>query len=351
MASTSSFSGVGSNSLLVNAYCTHDQQLQDNAPQVCLGQGDSVLLKPGLAIVAGIVEYGAIFGLMVSCFTSLMGQPRIFYRMSQDGLQIKGEGAGSRSQDGLWFPIFAEIDPASQVPRFGIKITGVMTAFLACFVPLDALANLISLGTLMVFTFVNAGVILLRVRTQPETATTKVQSKAYNTSGSLETRQPTHKTHHRDETSKIALYLIAYTVSLTLASIFFTKTTLGAAGVICLAVAVGSAGLVTSTPKSWSANNHDHHSTSGHEHQFSCPLVPAIPLAGIACNAFMMGSLPGSSWIFCSIWLVIGVAFYFWYGIHHSKLQHNDRYAETTPLVALSSYPHEDMSHQYKGVA
>ena len=50
-------------------------QQQENAAQVCLGQDDSVLLKPGLLVISGIVEYGAIFGLMVSCFTSLMGQP------------------------------------------------------------------------------------------------------------------------------------------------------------------------------------------------------------------------------------------------------------------------------------
>lgn len=56
--------------------------------------------KPVLAIVGHVVSGGAIFGLMAACFTSLMGQPRIFYRMAKDG---------------LWFPIFAKVNPETQV--------------------------------------------------------------------------------------------------------------------------------------------------------------------------------------------------------------------------------------------
>jgi amino acid transporter len=318
------------NALLVNAYCTHEQQLQEDANQICLGQDNKVLLKPVLAFVAGIVEYGAIFGLMVSCFTSLMGQPRIFYRMAQDG---------------LWPSVFAEVDPETQVPRFGIKITGVLTAFLACFVPLDALANLISLGTLMVFTFVNAGVILLRVQNQAETVpTTKAHPKPYQTTGFQESHKKSHKSQNRAEARSVALYLVIYTASLTLGSVFFTKTASRSLGVTCLMISIVAAGFVTFTPRSWSFNN-DSHSASSHEHQFHRPLVPGIPLAGIACNACMMGSLPVSSWLFCLVWLAIGVSFYFWYGIHHSKLQHNDRYSETAPLVALAPYHHEHHEH------
>lgn len=302
------------NSLLVNAYCTHDQQLMDDAPIVCLGQDDRDFIKPVLGVVSSIVEYGAIFGLMVACFTSLMGQPRIFYRMAQDG---------------LWFPVFAEIDPLSQVPRFGIKITGVVTAFLACFVPLDALANLISLGTLMVFTFVDAGVILLRVRTQPVGADPQAHRK------SIINPVRSHSRHLHEETRQVALLLVVYTIALTIASAFFTKTTWKSLAIIFVAISVAAAFLINMTPQSWSAvKQQDEASSSLHEHKFFCPFVPGIPLMGIACNAFMMGSLPFSSWLFCLMWLVIGVAFYFLYGIHHSKLQHNERYAEMEPLVS-----------------
>jgi APA family basic amino acid/polyamine antiporter len=87
-----------------------------------------------------------------------------------------------------------------------------------------------------------------------------------------------------------------------------------------------------------------------HEHQFLCPFVPGVPLGGIACNAFMMGSLPPSSWLFCLIWLAVGLVFYFSYGIKHSKLQHKDRYMEGTeaaPLVVMGKWQGGNSGEDY----
>merc|ERR1712238_220365 len=68
--------------------------------------------------------------------------------------------------------------------------------------------------------------------------------------------------------------------------------------------------LTTTTTKS-----NDSASTS-----FQCPFVPAVPLLGILCNSYMMGSMPSSTWFVIMIWLMIGLGLYFTYGIHHSKL-------------------------------
>ena len=67
------------------------------------------------------------------------------------------------AQDGLLFKIYGRINPDTGVPTAGTIITGITTAFVACFIDLESLANTISLGTLQVFTFVNAGVIILRM--------------------------------------------------------------------------------------------------------------------------------------------------------------------------------------------
>ena len=122
------------NALLANACCSHEEQIAEDAIDVCLIECDEThYVRPYLGLISHIVGGGAIFGLKASCFTSLMGQPRIFYRMAQDG---------------LWFPIFAKIDSETHVPIHGIYVTGIATSFLACFVPLEALANLISLVSL-----------------------------------------------------------------------------------------------------------------------------------------------------------------------------------------------------------
>ena len=94
-----------------------------------------------------MVSFGAIFGLTTGTFTSFMGQPCIFYWMAKDG---------------LLFPIFGIVNPTTRVPTAGILIMGVVASMLACFIPVESLGNMISLGMLMVFTFVDAGVIILR---------------------------------------------------------------------------------------------------------------------------------------------------------------------------------------------
>ena len=53
---------------------------------------------------------------------------------------------------------------------------------------------------------------------------------------------------------------------------------------------------------------------------FRCPLVPLVPLLGIAFCLLLMFSLPVDNWLRLIIWLLIGFAIYFLYGRHHSVL-------------------------------
>lgn len=96
-----------------------------------------------------IVSFGSIFGLTTAAFTCLMGQPRIFYQMAKDGLLPE---------------LFAKLHHETQVPVASTIFTGVLVASISFVFDLDFLANVISCGTLQVFTFVNAGVLLLRMR-------------------------------------------------------------------------------------------------------------------------------------------------------------------------------------------
>ena len=53
---------------------------------------------------------------------------------------------------------------------------------------------------------------------------------------------------------------------------------------------------------------------------FRCPLVPLIPVLGIAFCLLLMFSLPVDNWLRLILWLLIGFAVYFAYGRHHSAL-------------------------------
>jgi basic amino acid/polyamine antiporter, APA family len=55
---------------------------------------------------------------------------------------------------------------------------------------------------------------------------------------------------------------------------------------------------------------------------FRTPWVPLVPILGICFNGYMMYKLGWVNWARLIIWLIIGLAVYFGYGRHHSRLQH-----------------------------
>ena len=95
------------------------------------------------------VSLGAIAGLASVVLVMLLGQPRIFYSMSRDGLLP---------------PVFGRVHPRFQTPYVSTIITGVVAAVIAGLFPIDILGQLVSIGTLLAFVIVSAGVIVLRYR-------------------------------------------------------------------------------------------------------------------------------------------------------------------------------------------
>jgi basic amino acid/polyamine antiporter, APA family len=57
------------------------------------------------------------------------------------------------------------------------------------------------------------------------------------------------------------------------------------------------------------------------ERPFRVPLVPIFPLIGCGLIIYLVTTLPGETWIRFIVWLVIGLAVYYFYGRKHSLLQ------------------------------
>jgi APA family basic amino acid/polyamine antiporter len=53
---------------------------------------------------------------------------------------------------------------------------------------------------------------------------------------------------------------------------------------------------------------------------FRCPMVPLVPILGIAFCLVLMFSLPAANWLRLFGWLAIGLCIYYFYGRHHSTL-------------------------------
>jgi APA family basic amino acid/polyamine antiporter len=158
---------------------------------------------------SALVSAGAVAGITSVLLVMLMGQPRIFFAMSRDGL--------------LW-PWISKVHPRFRTPYISQILTGVVVAGFSGFIDIGTAAELCNIGTLFAFAIVCGGVVVLR-KTHPELRRT-----------------------------------------------------------------------------------------------FRCPLVPLIPLLGVAFCACLMLSLPKITWIRFVAWLLVGLAIYFYYGIRHSRL-------------------------------
>lgn len=157
-----------------------------------------------------IVKIAAIAGLSSVILVMLLGQPRIFFTMSKDGLLP---------------PVFSKVHPRFKTPYISTIITGTIAMIIAGILPISILGELVSIGTLLAFIIVCISVIVLR-KTRPDI-----------------------------------------------------------------------------------------------ERPFRTPWVPVVPILGASICFLQMASLPFDTWLRLIIWMLIGFAIYFFYGVHHSKVR------------------------------
>ncbi len=109
------------------------------------------LQKLGFHWGAALVSAGAVTGLTSVLIVLLMGQPRIFFSMSRDGL--------------LW-PWASKVHPKYKTPYRTQILTGLVVSSCAAFIDIGTAAELTNIGTLFAFVLVCSGVLVLR-RTDP----------------------------------------------------------------------------------------------------------------------------------------------------------------------------------------
>jgi APA family basic amino acid/polyamine antiporter len=170
---------------------------------------------------AALVSVGAICGMTSVLLVMIFGQSRILFAMSRDGLVPK---------------LFSTVSPTTHTPVNVTVFVGVITAVIAGFFPLSTVAELVNMGTLVAFSIVALGVIVLRYQ------------------------QP------------------------------------------------------------------------GLERPFRCPGVPVVPLLCMGCCIFLIACLNTLSHQLFVIWLFIGLAVYFLYGVKHSTNRQNGTILQPEPI-------------------
>ncbi len=95
------------------------------------------------------VNFGILCGFTSVLLVLLLGQSRVFFAMSRDGL-LPG--------------MFSEVHPSWQTPWRSNLFFMVLTAALSAFLPISQLGHMTSIGTLLAFIIVCVGVLILRAR-------------------------------------------------------------------------------------------------------------------------------------------------------------------------------------------
>lgn len=105
--------------------------------------------RAGLGWISTFIKLGAIAGLSSVILVMLMGQSRVFYTMAKDGL----------------LPQFVnKIHPKFQTPYITSIVTGIAVAIPAGWFTVREAGSLVSIGTLLAFVIVSAGILVLRIR-------------------------------------------------------------------------------------------------------------------------------------------------------------------------------------------
>ena len=106
----------------------------------------------GYAWLGKFVTFAILAGFSSVILVMLLGQSRVFYSMSADGLVPK---------------VFSDVHPKFKTPWKSNMLFFVFTALFGAFVPGDIVGEMTSIGTLFAFILVSAGVWIMRVK-RPE---------------------------------------------------------------------------------------------------------------------------------------------------------------------------------------
>jgi APA family basic amino acid/polyamine antiporter len=130
-------------SVVLTGLVRWDTLVDDAAPVV------NTLKKLHISSVRLVVLIGALMGMISSLLVFQIGQARVWFAMSRDGL----------------FPrIFSRVHPRFQTPDFSTWMAGFVVGIPAGLLDIGTFADLSNIGTLFAFALVAGGVLILRYR-------------------------------------------------------------------------------------------------------------------------------------------------------------------------------------------
>ncbi|XP_058569403.1 cationic amino acid transporter 3 isoform X1 [Neofelis nebulosa] len=274
-------------------------QLQPESPL------PEAFLHTGWAPARYVVAIGSLCALSTSLLGSMFPMPRVIYAMAEDG---------------LLFRVLARIHSGTHTPIVATVVSGIVAAFMAFLFELADLVDLMSIGTLLAYSLVAVCVLILRYQSEVKNEEDQVELQEEKTAEAEKlTLQGLFCPLNSNPTplSGQVVYVCSSLVALllTLLCLVLTKWPVPllsgdpvwtAVVVLLLMLITGITGVIWRQPQS---------STPLH---FKVPALPLLPLMSIFVNVYLMMQMTAGTWARFGVWMLIGFAIYFGYGIHHS---------------------------------
>ncbi|XP_041808971.1 cationic amino acid transporter 3a [Chelmon rostratus] len=283
----------------------------------------------GWAPARYIVAVGSLCALSTSLLGSMFPMPRVIYAMAEDG---------------LLFRILSRMNARTKTPLLATIVSGIVAALMAFLFDLAALVDLMSIGTLLAYSLVAICVLILRYQpgtlsssSQTEKLVELVGGEKVAVSGGdsgdeygmeMEERPlretftakllfcPSGKTPTQISGTIVyattAIISVLITILCVILANCLTELLAGHAGVMvpCIILALLCCVcviIIFRQPESKEALT------------FKVPLLPWLPLFSVFVNIYLMMQLDMGTWVRFAVWMIIGFAIYFFYGIKNSS--------------------------------
>ena len=291
----------------------------------------------GMGWAATVIEIGAVAGLTTSLMTCVFPMPRIVYAIASDGLLPAWLGA---------------VSPRFGTPVWATLLCGGLAATLALIFDIGTLADMMSIGTLVAYSLVCASVLVLRYKDFEEreargelnegAGAGVVAAVAASGTGGVRGRRGSNEERlcaadgadggaggagafrlrgmgaFAAASACLGIFVLGVAVA-SAASVALTNGAGAGGGAALYALyALAAAALALAAAAVLQLSRVPSSLPVGVD--FVVPFCPWVPLAAIAINIYLLASLAPLTWARFGVWLVLGSAIYFFYGIKHSKV-------------------------------
>uniref|UniRef100_A0A4W4E6R5 Cationic amino acid transporter C-terminal domain-containing protein n=1 Tax=Electrophorus electricus TaxID=8005 RepID=A0A4W4E6R5_ELEEL len=255
----------------------------------------------GWAAAKYVVAVGSLCALSTSLLGSMFPMPRVIFAMARDGLLFK---------------LLCKVN-SRKSPTLATLSSGTVAAIMALLFDLNALVNMMSIGTLFAYTLVAICILILRfvfaAQHHNSNLTIQISAGPTNTYPKVNLRNldpiPAPACHLGFTLTLLCLISAVFmvlTLAILLSKAIGSLLQLEVWSLVCVSVITFA--ILLSVLLIWRQP----------QNPTKVPFLPLLPVVSAFINIYLMVQLGGDTWIRYAVWMAVGLLIYFGYGVRHS---------------------------------